>query len=109
MYKSTVAILALLGAVVADDVTTNLFLVGFTSQSIVGSIITSVSFAWDLEASPWLTEIQDATATKYSLQCGDPNDCGAGLGGIPTDGLTFVQGPSTMHYTYIDVESDVTE
>lgn len=45
MYKSTVTVLALLGAAVADDVTTNLFLVGFTSQSIVGSIITSVSFA----------------------------------------------------------------
>jgi hypothetical protein len=42
MYKSTLAALAVVALASAQDTTTNLFLVGFTSQSIVGSIITSV-------------------------------------------------------------------
>jgi hypothetical protein len=45
MNKATLAALAFACAVSAQDSVLNLFLLGFTSQSIVGSIITSVSFA----------------------------------------------------------------
>jgi hypothetical protein len=45
MYKPTLAALAVAALASAQETTTNLFLVGFTSQSIVGSIITSVSSA----------------------------------------------------------------
>ncbi|KAG0649088.1 Mob as tumor suppressor 4 [Hyphodiscus hymeniophilus] len=79
MYKSIVA-LALLGAATAQTTTTELFLVGFDQQPLVGSVIAS-----------------DATATTYSIACTDPDsdDCGA------PPSFTFTQGPSTVHYQYV--------
>lgn len=43
MHKSTLAALAVVGMASAQESVLNLFLLGFTSQSIVGSIVTSVS------------------------------------------------------------------
>jgi hypothetical protein len=43
MFKSTLVALALIGAACTQQTTTNLFLVGFDPQSIIGSIVTSVS------------------------------------------------------------------
>ncbi|KAH8593435.1 hypothetical protein B0O99DRAFT_688652 [Bisporella sp. PMI_857] len=78
------AVLAALAAgVVAkddDQVTTDLFLVGFETQKLVASVITS-----------------DASATTFSVACADSvktADCE-----LPTS-FTFTQGPSTMHYKF---------
>jgi hypothetical protein len=43
MHKSTLAVLAVMGVVFAKQSVISLFLLGFTSQSIVGSVIKSVS------------------------------------------------------------------
>jgi hypothetical protein len=78
MYASTLATLALLGAASAQT-TTSLFLPGFDEQSIVASILGSVCAC----CSPVQTKViliceKDATATTYSLNCGntDSEDCG---------------------------------
>jgi len=87
MYKFTLTTLALMGLASAQS-TTELFLVGFDQQNILGSVIAS-----------------DATATTYSLACGDPSsdDCG-----VPPS-FTFTQGPSTVHYIYTDDDTPGTE
>jgi len=103
MHKSSLAALAILGIASAQDSVLNLFLVGFTSQSIVGSIVTSVSVlkrGWPSHAD---IQKQDASATTYSLNCGDPNNCG-GLGGIPQTGLLFTEGTSTVTYNYVNTD-----
>ncbi|KAE9363511.1 hypothetical protein N431DRAFT_564157 [Stipitochalara longipes BDJ] len=87
MYKPTLAVLAVMGVVFAQESVVHLFLLGFTSQSIVGSIIKS-----------------DATATTYTLNCGDPANCGGQLGGIPETGLTYTEGSSTLTYNYVETD-----
>jgi hypothetical protein len=54
MYKSIVAALGVVGTASAQESVLNLFLLGFTSQSIVGSVITSVS-----SAEKWSTSLAD--------------------------------------------------
>lgn len=78
MYKFAF-IAALVGTASAANTTTSLWLVGFDEQTVLGSIIAS-----------------DATATTYSLACGDPDNCG-----IPSP-FTFTQGPSTVAYSYVE-------
>jgi hypothetical protein len=52
MYKYTLAVLANAGLGYAQDSDLDLFLLGFTSQSIVGSIITSVSYTKTIVSEP---------------------------------------------------------
>ncbi len=57
MYNSTIAALAIMGVACAQT-TTDLFLVGFDPQSIVGSIVTSVSSAVSVGGGQSHTDMQ---------------------------------------------------
>jgi len=78
MYRYTLAALALLGSVTAQNTTVSLPLLAFDSQTILASIIAS-----------------DSTATTFSLNCPEPTDFDSC--GIPPS-FTVTQGPSTLHY-----------
>lgn len=77
--------LGLLSSAVTADYTTTLLLIGFDSQSAVGSVIAT-----------------DATATTYSVTC--PAAVGTDCGIPPS--FTITQGPSTMHYEFAAVEDE---
>ncbi|KAG9240815.1 hypothetical protein BJ878DRAFT_570712 [Calycina marina] len=83
---ATVLAVATVGVQAKDKaVTTSLFMVGFDSESLVGSVIAS-----------------DASATTFSVACAETKNCD-----LPTN-FIFTQGTSTMHYdfTYSPTASD---
>jgi len=87
MYKHTLAALALLGAVTAQNSTVVLPLLNVDQQPIVASIVGS-----------------DADATTYVLSCPtgtDASDCG-----LP-DSFTVTEGPSTLHFATSDSQGDL--
>jgi hypothetical protein len=65
MRKSTVAALGVVGRASVQESVLNLFLLGFTSQSIVGSIITSVSSAENLSTN--LADFQNRTQQRQYI------------------------------------------
>jgi hypothetical protein len=65
MYKSIVAALGVVGKASAQGSVLNLFLLGFTSQSIVGSIIISVSSAEKCSTS--LANFQNRTQQRQHI------------------------------------------
>lgn len=65
MYKSIVAALGVVGKASAQGSVLNLFLLGFTSQRIVGSIIISVSSAEKCSTS--LADFQNRTQQRQHI------------------------------------------
>ncbi|KAJ5817858.1 hypothetical protein N7447_007866 [Penicillium robsamsonii] len=86
MRIQSFAMLAGATAAVAAE-TVSLFLPGFDSQPLDGKVIGTTG-----------------SMTKYLLKCSDPNECG-----LPPNGITVAQGPSTVSLAYAMNRMTVTE